>query len=167
MKPTGPLHGFVLGLLAVACGRSPPPVASGPPSVELVRAGKVVALDAATERALVERVLKGMRACNFSSEARPEIFGQDLTELWKQREAGSHLRVRHASDQALDAVFGRLTYRELLLSIEQPYGPEPALARTPKGIVGLKKCAYDDRYLGCSPELAGVFPRPASCPPGF
>ena len=158
----------VLGALALGCDRPAPPASpAGAPAVELVRGGKAVALDAAEERALVERVTQAMRACNFSSEARPEIFGQDLSELWKQREAGSHLRLRHASDQSLDAVFGKLVYRELLLSIEQPYGPEPALARTSKGIVGLKKCGYDDRFLGCSPELARVFPPPPACPPGF
>lgn len=161
---------IALAVFAACKGPPPPgpsPAPAAPPEIELVSGGRSVAIDAAAARALSERVHKALAGCNFSSETRPEIFPEALEETWKRREAGSYLRLRHAADQTLDTHFGKLVYRELLLSVGQELGPEPALARTPAGIVGLKKCGYDDRFLGCDSRLAPLFPPPAACPPGF
>lgn len=155
-------------LLAVACSKTVAPASpSQEVAVELARGGEPVMLDAAATSALAAKIEKAITACNFSSKSRPEIFTEDVAALWKKREASSHLRLRYASDQTVQTLFGKLTYTELLLSIGEPYGPEPALAKTPDGVLGLKKCGYDDRFLGCTPELAKFFPRPEQCPPGF
>ena len=138
------------------------------PAVELVRAGKAVPLDDAATRVLVQRVEKALAVCNFRSEKDPGVFGDaDLSALWTRRESAAHLRLRYAADKTVDAVAGKLVFREVLLSVGEPYGPEPALARDARGVFGLKKCGYDDRLLGCVPELAPHFPRPDACPPGY
>jgi hypothetical protein len=127
-----------------------------------------VHLDDAATRVLVERVEKALAVCNFTSEARAEIFGgEDLSALWKKREQGPHLSLHYASPRTIDAVAGKLVMTEVMLSVGQPYGPEPALMKGEHGVVGLKKCGYDDRLLGCAPELAAYFPKPAACPPGM
>lgn len=157
--------------LAAGCNGTPPPgpspQADALPEIELVAGGQRVAVDAVAARALSERVRTAIAGCNFSSETRPEIFPEPPAEVWKRREASSHLRLRHAADQTVDTHFGKLVYRELLLSVGQAFGPEPALAKTPAGVIGLKKCGYDDRFLGCDSRLARLFPPPAACPPGF
>jgi hypothetical protein len=133
-----------------------------------MRGGTAVALDEAARRALIGRVEKALAVCNFSSAERPEIFGGDpLHEQWKQREGASHLRLTYPAPMTIRAVAGQLRFREVLLSIDQAYGPEPALIRDDRGVVGLKKCGYDDRFLGCSPELSAHFVKPATCPPGM
>lgn len=138
------------------------------PQIELVRGGKPVVLDDAATRALAERVLKALAVCNFDSRKEARVFGDaDLPALWARREATAHLRLRYPADQVVSAVAGRLVFRELLLSIDEPHGPEPALAKDAQGVYGLKKCGYDDRLLGCVPELARHFTPPSACPPGF
>jgi hypothetical protein len=133
-----------------------------------MRGGAAVALGEAARRALVGRVEKALAVCNFSSAERPEIFsGDSLDAQWKQREAASHLRLTYPAPMTITAVAGQLRFREVLLSIDQAYGPEPALIRDERGVVGLKKCGYDDRFLGCSPELSAHFAKPAACPPGM
>lgn len=164
--PVPPRPLLLVVLAATGCAKRAP-VDPGPPTVELVRDGKPVPLDAAAQRVLVARVTKAMEACTFSSETTPAIFGEPPEATWKHREARSHLRLRYATDKTLKAHFGELTHRELLLSVGEQYGPEPALAKGPKGVVGLKKCGYDDRFLGCVPELFGAFTPPAVCPPGL
>lgn len=137
------------------------------PEVELVQTSGPVHLDDKATRALVERVEKGLAVCNFTSETRAEIFGEDPAELWKKREQGPHLRLRYRNPRTIDAIAGKLVMSEAMLSIGQTHGPEPALMKGEHGVVGLKKCGYDDRFLGCVPELAAHFPKPAACPPGM
>lgn len=141
----------------------------GLPRVELVRAGKPRTLDDPGTRALVQRVEKALAVCNFRSDEHAHAFGSaDLAALWKEREGRAHLRLSYAADKSVEAVAGKLVFREVLLSLDEPDGPEPALVRgDATGILGLKKCGYDDRLLGCAPELAAHFPRPAACPPGY
>lgn len=144
-----------------------PTESSAGPEIELVQAAGPVRLSAAATRALTARVEKALSVCNFTSAGRPEIFGgTDVEELWRQRERGPHLRLRYPKLRSIDAVAGQLSFREVLLSVGAPYGPEPALVKDSE-VLGLKKCGYDDRFLGCDPELAPHFPKPASCPPGF
>ncbi len=161
----------VLASCAFGCTPRPPPGearSDGLPRVELVRAGKPVALDDRATRALVERVEKALAVCNFSSDKHTGVFGSaDLSALWKERESRAHLRLTYAADKSVEAVAGKLVFREVLLSVDEPNGPEPALTKDARGILGLKKCGYDDRMLGCAPELEPHFPRPAACPPGF
>jgi hypothetical protein len=138
------------------------------PEVELVLKSGPAKLDAAATLALVKHVERALAICNFTSTARPEIFGgADLEALWKERGRGAHLRVRYPTAKRIDAVAGKLELSEVLLSVGRPDGPEPALMRGVRGVVGLKMCGYDDRFLGCDAELAPLFPKPASCPPGF
>ncbi|MBK7583593.1 MAG: hypothetical protein IPI67_25795 [Myxococcales bacterium] len=181
---------LLLGLVGVACkpdgvSRTTPdgtsPLAPAPagdssargapaalPTVELSRDGALVKLDEAARRALIARVEKALGICNFSSDTSPKLFGADpLDEQWKRREAAAHLRLSYPVPRTLTAIAGALSFREVLLSIGQPYGPEPALIRDERGVVGLKKCGYDDRFLGCVPELAAHFAKPEACPPGF
>lgn len=140
---------------------------ASPPAVELVRGGKRVDLSEGATRVLVSRVEKALAICNFSSLDEPKLFGgMDLPALWLRRESAAHLRLRYDRDKAVDAVAGKLVFWEVLLSVDEPHGPEPALAKSSRGIYGLKKCGYDDRLLGCAPELEPHFARPAACPAG-
>jgi hypothetical protein len=154
--------------LALAPSSCKPTSGDSRPGVELVQTAGPVHLDDEATRVLVERVEKALAVCNFTSEATAEIFGgEDLSALWKTREQGPHLRLRYATPRTIDAVAGKLVMTEALLSVGQPHGPEPALMKGEHGVVGLKKCGYDDRLLGCAPELAAYFPNPAACPPGM
>ncbi|GMV13810.1 MAG: hypothetical protein AMXMBFR56_20340 [Polyangiaceae bacterium] len=161
---------FVGALSLQLLGCTPRPSAGeAAPKVELTRAGKTQSLDAAATRALIVRVEKALAVCNFRSDQHANVFGAaDPTAVWKEREGRAHLRLSYATDKSVEAVAGRLVFREVLLSVDEPNGPEPALVRgDATGILGLKKCGYDDRLLGCAPELAAHFPRPAACPPGY
>lgn len=158
-------------LLLVACEppsqRSPAGDGAAPPRIELVQASGPVELTPKEASALVARVEKAIAVCNFSSKDRPGIFGdKKLEELWSERASGPHLLLRYSEPKTIDAIAGRLEFREVMLSVGQPYGPEPALVKS-DAVLGLKKCGYDDRMLGCDPELRAHFPAPPACPPGF
>ncbi len=143
-------------------------VAAGAPTFELVRAGVPVALSSAAQAALVVRIDKALAGCNFSSDKNAHWFeGVDLDALWKKREARAHLRARYPKRAIVASIAGPLEYDEVLLAVDEPYGPEPALIKRGTAIVALKKCGYDDRTLGCDSALKAYFTAPPSCPPGF
>jgi hypothetical protein len=140
----------------------------GEPTVVLFRQGKVVSLEPPARRALVAHAEQGLAFCNFTSQTNPNVFGpEDLDALWKQRKTGAHVLIGYGQPKRITAVAGELLLDEVLLALDTQYGPEPALVKSGGSTLGLKKCGWDDRSIGCVAELESVFGRPEFCPPGY
>jgi len=160
----------IMAVVALCGCKKPPSMDAATPTIELARAGAPVALTKDAERALVVHVEKALAVCNFRSDRPAHAFvfgGADGETRWKNREAASHLRLRYPKPIAIASVAGTIEADEVLLSVDEPYGPEPALIKHAGTVLALKKCGYDDRMLGCDPALSAYFKGPPVCPPGF